>query len=866
MSLFLLTLTLTAAQHRPQNTRFRNPGFRNIRTPLATSATRDKQFISIPIVLLPDGQALQKPKHATYHYVGHGIQNAPRQNSQRSNKARRPLTGKSSTSSHVAIPPPTVPQQKKIAKPPKLTASQLSSHIRNTQVNLPKNRGHAISQQNQPPQKSHSPHTFEQTQQMHQIQYLRQQRNPTYPQQNIQLQQASNHKQNIANFVNFATNLGATLVSSQQQNQPVILPTQPPSAFTFQNQPNHKIQDSFLSQKSLLSNHKLNNGAVFQHQVPVLSNTQVHYAQVLPNNLANHNNNGFPAHHQIAQQPQVNFQSQEQQEQAQQQTQTTTSPENQYIPAQSIRSNTQTSKGTDIQNGVQFPPHQAHLYQQNTGNSLHGQGSQNNVVLLNNFNSQIHPNNHQNYATSTTPQQPTPAPHVITAYDTQTQPKTYEAQTMPKTYESQTIQKTYESQNLQKTYEAQSLPKTYETQTIPKTYETQTLPKPYDTQVLPKSIISVQQQQQQLPSPQQQQQQQQQHQQSGSEYNLNSQTIQNTYISQNQDAQQNYNLNAQGQQVSFPNNVQSQALGYPSSPTSAFSIQNPQTSDGPVSDPLAYYHYQTAQDIPLNFASLYNQGQTGYISSTQNGQQNDPIVPASQSYTVLPSSQNAFSGSSIPTIFVSSQQEQSSSNISPSSDVAGSTYDSYSNDQSTYTSATEESQPTYFGPQNLEKGFNFLQSAAESQASQSSESQLSQGTSSIGNGALVYSSSSPKQITYAQSQSTFSSAPQQFASTNFQSSPTYVTFSTAGSSFKSDAPAPLNYGQRPPNIVTPGTTYAKSNQNNAKQPEASETAEESDDSEYDETEDGDDEEASYKVVYIPLDILKNILSNSVENQ
>lgn len=850
LSVFLVILSLTAAQHRPQNPRFQNPGFRNVRTPLATAAARDRSYISIPIVLLPDGQALPKPKHATYHYVGHANQNRPQTNNPRNNKNRGYTTAKSTATSPVAIPLPSPPQPKKTEKLPKLTVSQINSHLRSSQSTFQKNRGAGNTQPNQsqkPPQQ-----TFEQSQQMHQVQYVKQQKNPTIQQQNVQSQQAlSNHKQNVANFVNFATNLGASILS-QQQNQPVILPTQPPSSgFAFQNQPNHKIQENFSSQKSLLSNHKLNNGIVFQHQVPNLQSIQLHYGQHLPNNLASHNNNGYAAHlQQLPQQSQTSSHSHQQQDQAQQQTLTTSPVQNQYLSASTLRPNTQATQGANIQNTAQFSGNQAQVLQQNGLNNLRTQSNQNNVVLLNNYNSQIQQSNQQNYASSTTPQQPTPAPQVGSSYEMQT---------------------------------------------------------------LSKSTISSQQQQEQ------QQPQQQQQQTSGTEYGLNSHNLQTSYINQNHANQQNYNLNVEGHQDSFPNSAQASLTSYPSSQvlqTNPYSIQNTQASVGQLSDPLAYFQYQTAQDLPLTYASLFNQGQAGYIASTQNGQHNEAaLTGVDQSYAVLPNSQSAFNGPSFPTIFVSSQQEESSSNNSPS-DIGLQTYESLSNDQPAYLpSSNQANQATYISTQNLEKGYNFLPGGSEAQTSQSGENQLSHSSSnaqsssntqsnSAENAQLVYSSSSPKQISFTQAQSTYasspqqyssssptqysssnsqqysslnpqqysssspqqysSSSPQQYSSSSYQSSPTYVAFS-ATTSDKSDSQTSQTYAQKASTVITPGTTYAKLTQNTAKTSETSDTAaEDSGDSEYDEDDETEEEEASYKVVYIPLDILKNILSNSVE--
>ncbi|XP_015915278.2 uncharacterized protein [Parasteatoda tepidariorum] len=177
---------------------FRNQGFRNVRTPLTTSASRQMPYLSIPIVLMPDGQMVQKPGPINYKYLGDTT----------------PLMSKQVLKSHATVIEDTSPQYQFSLTPPSHTQSKMpdatiytgasQKHLRNADTI------HLSSPIN--------------TQVIHssQFQLQRQRNNPS--QQHLVLN--AHHfpsKQHVVNFLNFASQIGSNVLAKQQEKD---IPTQ----------------------------------------------------------------------------------------------------------------------------------------------------------------------------------------------------------------------------------------------------------------------------------------------------------------------------------------------------------------------------------------------------------------------------------------------------------------------------------------------------------------------------------------------------------------------------------------------------------------------------------------------------------------
>ncbi|KAG8183515.1 hypothetical protein JTE90_003865 [Oedothorax gibbosus] len=174
--------------------RFSNPGFRNVRTPLSTAASKDKPYLSIPIVLTPDGKLVPKPGQISYQYLS--------QNGQRgSSKAR----GLPSNYQVIELPPSFVSRPKQNKKSARNSVSGSAS------------RRPTIKNNNPQPQLQYQNAKFmQQPNVQHAISVS--QRNPN--QQIVTNRPANNdaYQQSVLNFINFATHLGSQMVAQQHDN------------------------------------------------------------------------------------------------------------------------------------------------------------------------------------------------------------------------------------------------------------------------------------------------------------------------------------------------------------------------------------------------------------------------------------------------------------------------------------------------------------------------------------------------------------------------------------------------------------------------------------------------------------------------
>ncbi|GFW39050.1 uncharacterized protein TNCV_1830421 [Trichonephila clavipes] len=337
LGLFFLGIAIAVAQ--PPH-RHPNPGFRNTRTPLASSASRDRPYLSIPIVLMPDGQIIPKPAQASYHYVG----NAPKQSHQRNSKPRGTVTtGETEETYQIVVPPPPsfIQEQR-----------QMKMHKNGRNAGKEQRGSSQTSQQNQPPKYFHQ---NDRTQTVSVMQLPNQ--------RNQQTNEA--HKQNVANFLTFATQLGADVLSQQRGGQKS---NQAMSTNVQYRQPEvQNVQETYVMQVPPTQDGRTYTQTQMQH----ISVSQMpHHAPKNNNPVQQTNYNG----------PQIQYQS------------TPASTTVQYVQTSNIR---QPNQGIVQQTGVQNQPT---MLQQNVGGTVHFPGNQNsNPVATNSYNQSPPQVGNQNY-------------------------------------------------------------------------------------------------------------------------------------------------------------------------------------------------------------------------------------------------------------------------------------------------------------------------------------------------------------------------------------------------------------------------------------------------------------------------------------
>ncbi|GBM43814.1 hypothetical protein AVEN_225705-1 [Araneus ventricosus] len=333
--LFSIMLAVAAAQ-APQY--YRNPGFRNSATPLMPAASKERPYLSIPIVLMPDGQIVPKAQ-ASYQYVSA----APAQPQQRNPKSRGPvMTGETADTYQVVVPPPpSFAQDQKQEKPSKNGVSG------RTMVAAKEQRGYVQNPQQNYPPKYH--HQNDRTQSASLVQFQNQ-RNPSGQQHVASNQQGGEaHRQNVANFLNFATHLGTEVLSHHRGGQKNLYFNQPPAAAADAHQGSHgmqKAQETYVMQAPP-SQDQSNGFTYAQAQVQQSSAPQGQQVSQKAN-VAQHNMHNVP----------------------QMQYQSTPAPQPvQYVQASNVRQSNQGQAGNQ---------NQATSVQQSMGSAVYFPGNQNN--------------------------------------------------------------------------------------------------------------------------------------------------------------------------------------------------------------------------------------------------------------------------------------------------------------------------------------------------------------------------------------------------------------------------------------------------------------------------------------------------------
>ncbi|KFM61878.1 hypothetical protein X975_18590, partial [Stegodyphus mimosarum] len=755
LAIFLVLIPLASAQFPP---RLRNPNFRNIQTPLATSASKQRPYVSIPIVLLPDGQVVPKPRQVNYHFVG----NAPTpkfqsQDKERSARSKGLSSGRPIANYQVIIQSPAShSEQKKKSSP---AVPQGNSQVRG---NAFKQQYSSLQQmqQNRPQKPLQSHHIQIQTSTQNQQGY----RTPNSQQKTSTNQQNAAHKQAVANFVNFATTLGASVTGQQvtrlQQNFQQIAHV-PSSDTGYDTTEGSKSQEGYLPQQTQATNQKQTDPTFFTQ----LQNSQnIH--QPYPQQIIQAQPNIY--HNQQLQQTQNQVAISSQNPKQQSLTSSTRHP----VPTPNSHAN--------IQQLTNMP-------QQNFASNLYLQQNQPNIAQPNSYASTTQHTIQQSYNTS--PSQNAGHQSYTSVSQQVNNPVLIHSRGNTKS----------QSQLLKNSAVAQTEFSSYP------------------------NINSVQQQ----------------------VYSAANQASPSPFLLNSLDQQANYASTAQVAPLTYTSQQNPEAASFPS--------QASQTTAGQTGSQTTYVSLQSVQDAQANYVPSVNNGQINYVPVSQASQQTDQSQQNNdQTYTLMQNAQNVYANQNVPSVYPPQSQSASTASTSSSLEPGVQIYNPYTNEQVSYTPSGQQTQANYANTAQSGKIYQpsqysyVIQNPQDGKTTYSTESQETENESTIGSGQLIYASSTAKQTNSAQTAPHYS-----------VSQGEAVSYASFPSGYKTDS---SSYALSQKGVVTPGTTYAKVTQSSSTQTSEDYNEQHEDD------EDGDDEEASYKVVYIPLDILKNILSNSIESQ
>ncbi|GIY26794.1 uncharacterized protein CDAR_530171 [Caerostris darwini] len=810
MVLGFIICTLVLVEAQQQLIRYNNQNFRNIRAPLATAASKERPYLSIPIVLMPDGQIVPKPTPSNYQYIS----NMPAQGYQQNSKNRgMVMTGETDETYQVMVPPPPsfIQEQKQI----KMMKNGVNGR---NPVAVKEQRPSQILVQNS------APKYFQQNDngQTMSLMQLQNQRNPLTQQQMISnVQTGEMQKQNVANFLNFATQLGSEVLSQQRGRQNNLHSSQASLAdVKYALSDGQKAQDAYVMQ--VPSSQDQMNGQVYaQDQTQLNSASQNSHILQKSNTVQQNNYNTQQYQHSSASAPV------------------------QYLQTQNIR---QSNQRVPSQAGSQ---NQATKLQQNAGGAIYFPGNQNNPSQTS-YIQLTQQNGNQNYPEITSQQA---ANHNYqsmasqkSAQNVQLMPaKNYEQQTennyaQQPTIELlnhdasvQTMQSNYGIQNEQSYVTADGHPINFANaaQATPVTYRSQ--------QNGYQNIQNTQQNgYQNNPNTQQTGYQSSPNtQQNG--YQSNTNTQQNGYQN-NQNTQQNgYQNNQNTQQNGYQSNTNSQQNGHQNSQnTQQNTQQNVHQSPVESGNQNVYVSHQNSQDLGQTFATAVSLPQ--HASSTQNHQQmSSSHQTNSQTSASLSNNQNGYANLNGQVVYKNQPEAYTGHN---GASIESGAY-TYGITQPTYTTPVQTSQMKYSTSTPASNNYQEYQYEYSTQ-NKRGERKLSdqEPVSSTNGGQIIYASSSAKQINYTPS---IQESLQLQGNAGQPSA--YVSLP---SNYKSDSSSS--------GVVTSKIAHAKQSQTSFSNDESSEATGQ------DSNSDEEDEETSYKVVYIPLDILKNILGNSVDNQ
>ncbi|GIY32362.1 uncharacterized protein CEXT_691651 [Caerostris extrusa] len=802
--------TLVFVEAQQQLIRYNNQNFRNIRAPLAPAASKERPYLSIPIVLMPDGQIVPKPAPSNYQYIS----NMPAQGYQQNSKNRgMVMTGETDETYQVMVPPP-----------PSFIQEQKQMKMIKNGVN---GRNPVVVKEQRPgqiPLQNSAPKYFQQNDnaQTMSLMQLQNQRNPLTQQQMVSNVQAGEmQKQNVANFLNFATQLGSEVLSQQRGRQNNLHSSQASLAdIKYALSDGQKAQDSYVMQ--VPSSQDQMNGQVYaQDQTQLNSASQNSHILQKSNTIQQNNYNTQQYQHSPASAPV------------------------QYLQTQNIR---QSNQRVPSQAGSQ---NQANKFQQNAGGAIYFPGNQNNPSQTS-YIQLAQQNGNQNYPEITSQQAANQNYQSMasqkSAQNVQLMPaKNYEQQTENNYAQQPTIellnhdasvqsmQSNYGIQNEQSYVTADGHPINFANaaQAAPVTYRSQ--------QNGYQNIQNTQQNgYQNNPNTQQNGYQSSPNtQQNG--YQSNTNTQQNGYQN-NQNAQQNgYQNNQNTQQNGYQSNTNSQQNGHQNSQiTQQNTQQNVHQSPVESGNQNVYVSHQNSQDLGQTFATAVSLPQ--YASSSQNNQQiSSSHQTNSQTSASLSNNQNGYTNLNGQVVYKNQPETYTGHN---GASIESAAY-TYGITQPTHTTPVQISQMKYSTSTPASNNYQEYQYEYSTQ-NKRGERKLSdqEPVSSTNGGQIIYASSSAKQINYTPS---IQESLQLQGNAGQPSA--YVSLP---SNYKSDSSSS--------GVVTSKIAHTKQSQTSFSNDESSEATGQ------DSNSDEEDEETSYKVVYIPLDILKNILGNSVDNQ
>ncbi|KAF8774868.1 hypothetical protein HNY73_017375 [Argiope bruennichi] len=314
---------------------YRNPSFQNSHAPLTPAASKERPYLSIPIVLMPDGQIVPKAQ-ASYQYVS----NAPAQLQQQHSKSRGSvMTGESEETYQVVVPPPA-----SFSQDQKQTKTLKNGGNGRVMIAAKDQRSFVQNPQHNHPPKHH--HQNDRSQSASLVQFQNQ-RNPSGQQHTVSNQQVGeSHKQNVANFLNLATHLGTEALSQHRGGQRNLYFNQPQVAHAQHGSHEmHQVQETYVMQVPSSQDHSSSfTHSHVQHSAP--------QAQQISQkaNFAQHN---------VYNAPHMQYQP------------TPASHPVQYIQTSTVR---QPNQADAAQVGIQ---NQATLAQQSVGSTIYFSGNQN---------------------------------------------------------------------------------------------------------------------------------------------------------------------------------------------------------------------------------------------------------------------------------------------------------------------------------------------------------------------------------------------------------------------------------------------------------------------------------------------------------
>lgn len=317
---------------------------------------------------MPDGKIVPKPAQISYQYL------PPQNGQQQNNNQRGPKVGRDSLQSSnyqvVAAPPssyaPQPPKQKKTAQN---GMSGSSGTRRPSGSNIPKNNKNQPQQQQQ---YQNAKYMQQQNVQTVPNMHTQNQKNPTNQQQMIANQPNNDaYKQNVLNFINFASHLGAQMVSQQAQK-----PQMQSTDVMYGTKEGQKSYENYAYQGPSSGQYPTDINMYLQSQAQTNSAQHTHQVQQQAAQPTNYNN------------PQV-------------QNQVMAAPMNFQYGQSNTRPQIQ---GGQQQSSVQ---NQATVFQQNFGNAVQFPGSQNNPVSTNSYSQASQQTLPQNYVIVSSPQEST---------------------------------------------------------------------------------------------------------------------------------------------------------------------------------------------------------------------------------------------------------------------------------------------------------------------------------------------------------------------------------------------------------------------------------------------------------------------------